>query len=179
MVQKEKKQSLEKNKTETKQKKQYILRQTAVLNGINEVFQKALTCKNEADVARTCLSVAEKLTGSKFGFIGEINDRGRFDTIALSDPSWSDCRVVETDAVILIRDMEIRGIWGQVIKDEQPMIVNDPASHPNRVGVPEGHPPLTHFLGVPLRQGQVGGQGGGEAPGSVRRRGRQVRRPGP
>jgi len=40
-----------------------------------------------------------------------------------------------------------------VLKDGRSLIVNDPASHPDRVGVPQGHPPLTSFLGVPLKQG--------------------------
>ena len=32
------------------------------------------------------------------------------------------------------------------------MIANDPASHPDRIGLPEGHPPLMNFLGAPLRR---------------------------
>jgi HD-GYP domain-containing protein (c-di-GMP phosphodiesterase class II) len=47
--------------------------------------------------------------------------------------------------------MVIRGIWGQVLLKEQSLIVNDPVSYPDRVGIPEGHPPLTSFLGVPLK----------------------------
>lgn len=31
--------------------------------------------------------------------------------------------------------------------------INDPASHPARVGLPDGHPPLQCFLGVPMRHG--------------------------
>ncbi len=47
--------------------------------------------------------------------------------------------------------MMIRGVWGQVILRKQSLIVNDPVAYPERVGVPEGHPPLTSFLGVPLK----------------------------
>jgi len=49
--------------------------------------------------------------------------------------------------------MQIRGIWGRVLKEEQSLIVNDPSSHPDRVGTPKNHPPLTTFLGVPLKYG--------------------------
>jgi light-regulated signal transduction histidine kinase (bacteriophytochrome) len=38
-----------------------------------------------------------------------------------------------------------------VLKEERSQIVNDPASDPDRVGIPEGHPPITSFLGVPLK----------------------------
>jgi signal transduction histidine kinase len=128
-------------------------RQRAIVTGINRVFRQAITCRTSEEIGETCLDVAEGITGSKFGFIGEVNQRGRFDTIALSDPGWSACRIEETAAVRMIRDMEIRGIWGRVLKDERATIVNDPAIHSDRVGVPEGHPPIKSFLGVPLKHG--------------------------
>ena len=137
--------------TERRQTEAQLTKQSAVLNAINKVFRETLMCETEEDVARTCLAVVEELTQSKFGFIGEINPSGRFDTIALSNPGWDACRMPKSDAVVLIRDMEIRGIWGRALKDEQSQIVNDPASHPDSVGTPEGHPQITSFLGVPLK----------------------------
>jgi signal transduction histidine kinase/CheY-like chemotaxis protein/HPt (histidine-containing phosphotransfer) domain-containing protein/predicted hydrocarbon binding protein len=128
-----------------------ILRQSVVLEAMNRVFRETLRSKSEEEVACMCLAVAEELTGSKFGFIGEVNQGGRFDTIAMSDPGWHACRMPKSDAVAIVKDMEIRGIWGRVLKDEQSRIVNDPASSPDRTGIPEGHPPLTSFLGVPLK----------------------------
>jgi PAS domain S-box-containing protein len=139
--------------TERKRTEEQILRQSAVLDAINKVFRETLRCETDEEVARISLAVAEGLTGSKFGFIGEVNESGRLDLIALSDPGWEACRMPKSDAVRMVKDMEIRGIWGRVLKDERPLIVNDPASHPDRVGIPEGHPPLTSFLGVPLKRG--------------------------
>jgi len=138
---------------ERKRMEQALARQTALVRAMNRVFEEALTCESEEAVAQTCLSVAEQLTGSKFGFIGEVNQAGRFDTFALSDPGWHACRVPKSDAVVKINNMVIRGIWGRVIKDERPLIANEPASHPDRVGTPAGHPPITAFLGVPLKYG--------------------------
>ena len=138
--------------TEHKREEDQILRQSAVLDGISKVFRQALICKTEEELSSKSLTVAEELTGSKFGWIGEINQEGRLDAIALSDPGWNECRMSKSDAVIMIKDMEIRGIWGEVLKDEQSLIVNDPPSHPDSVGTPEGHPPITAFLGVPLKQ---------------------------
>jgi len=129
-----------------------LRRKNIVLDAINRVFWEALTCESEADVAKVCLAVAEELTQSKFGFLGEENEEGRFDTIALSDPGWEACRIAETQAVVLIRDMEIRGIWAKPMLREESVIVNDPDCDPDRVGIPGGHPPLTCFLGVPLKQ---------------------------
>jgi GAF domain-containing protein len=39
-----------------------------------------------------------------------------------------------------------------VIKDGNSLIANEPGTHPDRVGLPSGHPELTAFLGVPLKQ---------------------------
>jgi GAF domain-containing protein len=39
-----------------------------------------------------------------------------------------------------------------VLKDGKGFYTNNPASHPDSIGLPEGHPPLASFLGVPLIQ---------------------------
>ncbi|NQT55466.1 MAG: PAS domain S-box protein, partial [Desulfobacteraceae bacterium] len=125
--------------------------QSKVLEGINRVFREALTCESEKQVANTCLAVAEEISDSKFGLIGEKNPEGRFDTIAISNPGWDVCKMPDSEATRLIQDMEIRGIDRTTIREEKSRIVNDPTSHPDRIGPPEGHPPITSFLGVPLK----------------------------
>jgi len=137
--------------TERKNNEEKMFRQSTLLDGVNKVLIEALTCQTDEEIANKCLNVAQVLTKSKFGFIGEINQAGRFDTIAMSDPGWETCRIPRSDSVLLINNMEMRGIWANVLKEERSLIVNDPAAYPNRVGTPEGHPPLTSFLGVPLK----------------------------
>ncbi|MCG2768269.1 MAG: PAS domain S-box protein, partial [Anaerolineae bacterium] len=138
--------------TRSKKAEESVTRQRILLEAVNKVLLETLRCETDEEVARTCLAVAEELTGSKFGFIGEVNQAGRFDSIAISDPGWNTCRMPRTDAVRMLRDMEIRGIWGGVIKGGQSKVINAPSSHPDRVGTPEGHPPVTAFLGVPLKR---------------------------
>jgi anti-anti-sigma regulatory factor len=124
-----------------------------VLKGINEVFQEALTCTAIEELALKCLSVAERITSSKFGFIGEINDMGLLDTLALSDPGWQDCRIGESETTVMINNMKIRGLWSLPLKTGKSVIVDQPAGHAAAVGVPSGHPELTALLCVPLLQG--------------------------
>jgi PAS domain S-box-containing protein len=128
-----------------------IVRKTDVLEAINRVFQETLSCETEEDVAYACITVAQKITGSKIGLIGELNQKGLFDTITYGDLRWSICKMPESEAITLSKDMEIKGIWAQALITGKSQIVNDPASHPGRVGTPKGHPQLTSFLGVPLK----------------------------
>jgi len=122
-----------------------------VLQGVNQVLQEALRCDSDSEVARVCLRVAEQITGSPFGLIGEINRRGKFDTIALSDPGWEACQIERGLAVRALRDMEIRGVLGRALLTGKSFYVNDLSKDPDSVGVPTGHPQIHCFLAVPLK----------------------------
>jgi len=132
-----------------------ILGKNTLLEGINRVLREAITCETEEELAKTCLTVAEDLTGSKFGFVGEIDENGLFHNIAQSDLGWSECRMPKSDAVRLVKNMKIRGIWGEVLKEGKPLIVNDPGSHSKSTGRPQGHPTIKTFIGVPLKRGDI------------------------
>ena len=77
--------------TDRKEAEQRAARRTHTLNAVVGVFQKTFDCTSEEQLARTCLGILEELTASRFGFLGEINLSGSFDTIALSDQGWEVC----------------------------------------------------------------------------------------
>ncbi len=137
--------------SETRQAKDQIERQRALLTAINQVFNQVLSCNSEEELGRAFLTFAQELTGSNLGFIGEINETGRFDTIAASDTGWGACRISPAEAIRRLKNMELRGIPGFVLQTGQSLAVNEPAAHPEAVGLPPGHPPVDSFLGVPLK----------------------------
>ena len=137
----------EKKKTESEIKKQIIL-----TTSINKILQDSLTVQKNDEVALISLKVAEELTRSKFGFVMEINKWGTSDTIAVSDPGWIECQIPQEEAKKLISGMEISSYWGRVIKQGKSQIVNHPEYDPDSGGVPEGHPVINSFLGVPLKR---------------------------
>jgi PAS domain S-box-containing protein len=137
--------------TGRKRAEERIRHQNAVLEGINRVLREALTTESEEELGRTCLAVAEEVTQSKFGFVGEIGPSGRIDAIAISDPGWEACKVETAGQRKLPKGFEIHGLPGRVILDGKGFFTNDPSSHPDSIGTPAGHPPLTAFLGVPLK----------------------------
>lgn len=125
----------------------------AVLEGVNRVLSEALSAGTEEELGRKCLEVAQAVTHSKFGFLGEISANGRLDDIAISDTGWSAC-AMESPAGHrqLAFGLDVHGIYGRVLLDGRGFFTNSPETHPDRVGVPEGHPGLTSFLGAPLIQ---------------------------
>ena len=146
---------LEKELAECRREDEQIQRKTALLTAIIRIFRESVACETEEDVARISLKVAEELTGSAIGFIGELNQNGTFDTTTLSEAGWNACTVPREDALQMLKNMPGRGINRVGLRNHTSWIINDPASHPDTVEKPQGHPPLNSFLGVPLRY--VGG----------------------
>ena len=137
--------------TSRKLAEEQILHHHTILEAINRIFREAMRCETEADLGTLCLTVAEEVTGSKFGFIGEINEEGRLDDIAINDPGWEACKMANPIGHRTVpMGLEIHGIYGRVIADGKGFFTNDPSSHPDRIGTPEGHPQITAFLGMPL-----------------------------
>ena len=128
---------------------QEIIEHSRLTTSINGIFEKSLTSSTEAELINKYLKVSENLTGSEFGFFGEINEDGKLDDRALSPPAWDICKT--PNAHELLKNMEIRGYWGRTIIEGKSQIVNNPDSDPDRRGLPEGHPPIHSFLGVPLK----------------------------
>ncbi|MDJ0687114.1 MAG: CBS domain-containing protein [Xenococcaceae cyanobacterium MO_188.B32] len=109
------------------------------------------------------------LTESEYGFIGEIlfaadgsptmeesymKVRGRpyLKTHAITNIAWNE----ETRAFYAEnapKGMEfhnLQTLFGAVIVTGKPVIANSPSTDPRRGGLPDGHPPLNAFLGLPF-----------------------------
>ncbi|WP_371324363.1 EAL domain-containing protein [Dechloromonas sp. ZY10] len=99
------------------------------------------------------------LTGSAFGFIGEVlqDDSGTpyLRTHAISDIAWDEASSAFY-AAHREGGMEFRrhdSLFGAVLTTGEAVIANDPAGDHRRCGLPPGHPPLHAFLGLPIRYG--------------------------
>lgn len=124
-----------------------------LIEGQNVVFREGMSGGSEDEIARACLSVAERLTGASFGFLGLLNEEGRLDTKSMGETGWERCVIPESLATALVNDMELTSYWGRTIMRGETQVVNDPRSDPDSTGVPDGHPPIESFLGVPLKLG--------------------------
>jgi PAS domain S-box-containing protein len=137
--------------SERKKREDQIKLHNMTLEGINQIFREVIAAETEDEIAKKSLQICEEVTNSKFGFILELNEKGKLDALAISDPGWDEC--VMEDAIVMIKGMEERGIHGKASRDGVSVLTNDPSNHEDSIGTPEGHPTLTSFLGVPLKQG--------------------------
>jgi PAS domain S-box-containing protein len=158
--------------TSRKQAEEKESQQNKIVEGINRIFREAITCETEEQLGDVCLDVIQALTGSGIGFIGEIGLDGCFFNITISSSGREACSMTDqTGHRRTPGSFKIHGLYGRVIEDGKSLIVNAPAAHPESIGIPEGHPPLTAFLGTPLiRDGKtigliaVGNREGGYTP---------------
>jgi PAS domain S-box-containing protein len=147
------------NITERKVAEEKAIRKSGIMQGINEIFKEAFISKNAEELGYSCLEIAQKLSGAKFGFFGEVNKDGKFDMIAINNPGWEECQILGTEAIKIIKGMEIRGMQFLPLKDGKSLVFNDPSNHPQSVGTPRGHPKIMNLLAVPfIYKGKIIGQ---------------------
>jgi len=127
-------------------------------DGVRRNFEQVLT-----DVLR--------ITESQIGFVGETiyleNGEPFLKMLAITDISarsfWGDDyqgadheqsrRFYLQHISQGMRFHDFDNLFGVVITRGKPVISNDPVNHPDSTGVPNGHPMLDAFLGLPLQMG--------------------------
>ena len=104
----------------------------------------------EADIElpsllRHIVEEASALVGARYGALGVLNQsRTGLDEFVTTGLSASE------ELLIGARPVG-RGVLGTLISEPEPLRLADLRSHPDSYGVPPNHPPMTSFLGVPVR----------------------------
>ena len=88
---------------------------------------------------------AVTLVGARYGALGVISDDGQglAQFIALGFDDALTARIGHLP--------EGHGVLGELIRDPRPLRLGRLADHPASFGFPPGHPPMSSFLGVPIR----------------------------
>ena len=131
---------------------------------LNQAIERAPTrFISEADRRRAfegLLSDLLGLTRSAYGFMGEVRldpaGKPYLTTYALTDISWDE-RTRELYELHRRQGLEFRNLetlFGAVMTSGAPVLSNEPSQDPRRGGLPEGHPPLRAFLGLPVHCGE-------------------------
>jgi len=144
-----------------------------LLSAISKAQTQFITDADPGALFDNLLETLLQLTNSEYGFIGEIlydaegqayidesymKLRGQpyLKTKAITNIAWNEetRRLYEENAARGMEFHNLHSLFGQVITTGQPVIANGPNTDPRRGGLPEGHPPLNAFLGIPFYRGE-------------------------
>jgi signal transduction histidine kinase len=127
-----------------------------LLDHIAMVQQLYLKNEEPSVVFGTLLDKLLELMQSEYGFIGEIKHEADgtmfLQTHAITNIAWNAATQAfyEDNKESGLKFTNLKSLFGHVMVNAEPMIANEPGKHPSSCGIPEGHPPLNHFLGIPF-----------------------------
>ncbi|MFE9646287.1 GAF domain-containing protein [Streptomyces sp. NPDC006365] len=95
-------------------------------------------------VLRRITESAVAVVDAEYGALGVLGEEGRI-------KQFITVGVDEETIKAIGHYPEGEGILGLLIREPEPLRLADLGTHPESVGFPEGHPPMTTFLGAPVR----------------------------
>lgn len=120
-----------------------------VLETANRVALDILSSRTGVEALRHIAEAARLLVHARYAALGVARADGQelseFVTTGLT---------AEQEAVIGPRPRGV-GVLGLLLRRAQPLRIADLSADPNAVGFPPNHPPMTGFLGVPIRRGDT------------------------
>ena len=103
-------------------------------------------------VLRRMVEAATELVGARYGALGVLDESGT----GLSD--FVTVGIDEEGIEAIDHFPQGKGVLGTLIVDPNPLRLSDVTTHADAHGFPPGHPPMTSFLGAPVRvRGEVFG----------------------
>jgi|GEM_PF-2095528 len=138
--------------TEQKRTGESLFREARINSALADLAGALLAGTSLPDLASMVLDHAKALTGSRFGYVGQIDrETGYLVAETMTRDIWEECRVADKAFVF----KEFNGLWGWSLKHRQPVLSNDPGRDPRTVGTPEGHLPIECLIAVPAMAGET------------------------
>ncbi len=117
-------------------------------SNLRRVLEATLLIEADIDLAallRHVVEEARSMTGARYGALGVLSDDrtqfSEFITVGLE---------AQEEARIGARPMG-RGVLGLLVADPRPLRLSNLGTHADSFGFPPNHPPMTSFLGVPIK----------------------------
>jgi signal transduction histidine kinase len=114
---------------------------------VNALFEAVMVVGANLDievVLRGIVESAVRLVDARYGAMGVIGDDKRL-------AEFIPVGLTEDEIARIHHWPEGRGLLGALITDPRPMRIGDLGQHELSSGFPAGHPPMSSFLGVPIR----------------------------
>jgi signal transduction histidine kinase len=119
----------------------------ATRDRVNALFDAVVAVGTNLDmevVLRGIVESAVSLVNARYGAMGVIGEGGRL-------VEFIPVGLTEEQIRRIHHWPEGRGLLGALIRDPRPVRVADLSTHELSSGFPAGHPPMTSFVGVPIR----------------------------
>ncbi|HEX5739350.1 MAG TPA: PAS domain-containing protein, partial [Hydrogenophaga sp.] len=146
--------------TEARLAAQKVDRQNRLLETVRMAQARFIEADDKRNAFEGLLDAFLSVTGSEYGFVGEVlyDEKGDpyLKTHAITNIAWDDLSLrlyAQQDA----GGMEFRNLhtlFGHGMVTRKPVISNDPRNDARAGGMPEGHPSMQSFLGIPLVLGE-------------------------
>jgi PAS domain S-box-containing protein len=153
-------QTIVRDLTERKRAKEALQQSNNLLKAITRAQSQFISDVDPNILFDELLHDILSLTQSEYGFIGEVlytADRKPFlKTHAISNIAWNDemRAFYEKQAPDGMEFYNLKTLFGEVMTTGKPVISNNPSTDLRSGGLPEGHPPLNVFLGLPFYSGK-------------------------
>lgn len=130
-----------------------------LLKTISDAQSFYIKGRNKWEVFEYLLENLLNITGSEYGFIGEIlydeNSMPFLRTYATTNIAWNDelKKMYKENRYKGLDFVKLNTLFGLVITENKIIISNDPKNDPRRGGelkIPHGHPSLNSFAGIPF-----------------------------
>jgi len=133
----------------TPKEKELMQNRVLVMETANRVALDILANRTGVEALRHIAEAARILAHARYAALGVARGDGQglseFVTTGLSP---------EEEAAIGPRPKGA-GILGLLLQRSEPLRIDNLGGHPRSVGFPANHPPMTSFLGVPIRRGET------------------------
>ncbi len=119
----------------------------ATRDRVNALFEAVVAVGGNLDIEEVLRGIVESavtLVDAKYGAMGVIGEGGRL-------AEFIPVGLTEEEIRRIHHWPEGRGLLGVLITDPKPLRLADLGAHPRSSGFPSGHPPMTSFLGAPIR----------------------------
>ncbi len=147
--------------TERKHAEEVLQDRTNQLQAITDAMTAFLAGGHWREAGAMLLRNAINQTSSEYGFIGVVVEGPALRILAHEGMVWDhdingefyDNAMRSYHEVGYLEFTNFNNLFGKVITSGNPVLSNNPNVDSRSGGLPPGHPPLHHFLGVPMLRG--------------------------
>lgn len=110
-----------------------------------------MSSESDAAISAMLCKVCAEFTDSPMAFFGLMEpDESAMIAHVWSPQAMAECRISDKP---LRFPIETAGLWADPVRLRKSVIANDYADHLGKRGLPDGHVPITRYLGVPIIEG--------------------------